>query len=392
MTLDALDAEIDARGGAAQVVRRTRDREAPARVAPLDLHALAGRKAPPREWLIDQWMPRNGPILLAGAGGTGKSLLMQQTATAQALQRAFIGEAPHPARVLVWSCEDDADELWRRQEAISAHFGTQLDTPGDRLQIVSRFGHENTVMAPLLRTGVLARTNVFEELRQQVNDLGVDALWLDNVAHLYAGNPDDRNQVTTFINALMGLVSDRPLAVAIVTHTARQQGSEFAGSAAWENACRARWYFGAKLPDQKDGDDEAPDPNVRYLARRKSNYSAQDHVRMSLQGGVLVPDQLPDRVSGLVAHMDERKAEEVLIAGFKSLRTMGLIPSHAKNSPDYLPREVAAKGLGCGYGASELARALNRLMGRGTFTVGVAGHYANRNPKQGLVLQGEGNA
>lgn len=360
---------------------------------PLDLRALAGRKAPPREWLIDQWMPRNGPILLAGAGGVGKSLLMQQVATGQALQRSFIGEAPHAARVMVWGCEDDADELWRRQEAISEYFGAALDGPAERLVLVSRFGCENTLMAPLLRTGQLAKTNIFEGLREQVNDLGIDALWLDNVAHLYAGNPDDRNQVTTFINALMGLVSGRPLAVAIVTHTARQQGSEFAGSAAWENACRARWYFGTKLPDQKDaGEDEGSDPHMRFLARRKSNYSAQDHLRMTMRGGVLVPDQLPDRVGGLVAHMDERKAEEVLVAGFKSLRAMGLVPSHAKNSPDYLPREVAAKGLGCGYSGADLGRALNRLMGKGVFAVGVAGQYANRNPKQGLVLQSEGEA
>jgi hypothetical protein len=109
-------------------------------------------------------------------------------------------------------------------------------------------------------------------------------------------------------------------------------------------------------------------------------------MRFTLRNGVLVPDQAADRGGALMSRMDETRAEQILIAGFKSLRDMGIVPSHAKNSPDYLPREVAAKGLGSGYSASELTRALNRLMGRGVFVVGVAGQYANRNPKQGLVL------
>lgn len=107
---------------------------------------------------------------------------------------------------------------------------------------------------------------------------------------------------------------------------------------------------------------------------------------MSLRGGVLVPDQVVDRIGGLVAQADEAKAEEILLAGFRSLCGMGIKPTDGKNSPDYLPRQVHAKGLGCGYSASELGRALNRLMGRGLFVRGVVGSYANRSPKEGLVL------
>lgn len=351
----------------------------------LDLCALAQRKAPPREWDIDQWAPKGQATLVAGLGGVGKSLLEQQVATAQSIERDYIGRMRPGQRVMVWNCEDTADELWRRQETISEYFGIALDAPADRLHLVSRFGRDNTLMAPLLRTGTLAKTNIFDELSEQIQDERIDSLWLDNVGHVYGGDESNRGQVTTFINMIIGMAA-RPLTLMLVSHTARAQGSEYAGSAAWENACRARWYFGTKLPDQKD-EGELPDPHVRFLARRKSNYSANDHVRMTYRGGVFVPDQVPDRIGGLVAGMDDRKAEEIIVAGYRSLCNMGIKPTDAKNSPDYLPKQVHAKGLGCGYSVSELARAVNRLMAGGVFERGVIGTYANRSPKEGLLLK-----
>jgi hypothetical protein len=81
-----------------------------------------------------------------------------------------------------------------------------------------------------------------------------------------------------------------------------------------------------------------------------------------MRNGLLVPDAPPGHVGGLVVQLDERKAEEIVVAGFHSLCGMGLVPSDSKNSPDYLPRQVIEKGLGCGYGKGDIAKALNRLM------------------------------
>lgn len=352
----------------------------------LDLAALAQRQAPPRSWFVAGWL-HSGPSLCAAGGGVGKTLLAQQCATAGALGSNFIGTIEQPFRSLSWHCEDDADELWRRQQDISRNMQIALDAPGDKLVIQSRLGVDSMLMAP--HRGELRLTPVFEELRQQVNDLGVDVLWLDNVAHLFGGDENVRGQVTAFINALAGLVGGRPFAVVMLAHTARQVGSEFAGSAAWENACRMRWYLGHRLPDQKEGSsgEDAPS-DTRYLAKRKANYTARDYIRFTMRDGVLVPDQVP--VDGMATSlMEERRAEQVLVAGFHTLRGNGLVPVHASNSGDYLPRLVAEKGLGSGFVKGDLARALNRLMGRGAFTVGVAGQYANRSAKQGLIWNTE---
>ncbi|MBO9685661.1 MAG: AAA family ATPase [Mitsuaria chitosanitabida] len=363
-----------------------------ARVRPrtLDLRQLAARKAPDRQWFVKDWLGE-GPSLFAAGGGVGKTLLAQQAATAGALGRSFVSEIARPFRSLIWACEDDADELWRRQEAVSRQFEIELDAPGDNLIIQSRRGVDSTLMT--VTHGELKRTPAFTELRDQVNDLGVEVLWLDNVAHLFGGDENVRGQVTGFINAMAGLVTGRPFAVVLLAHTSRGAGSEFAGSAAWENAVRMRWYLGNKLPDERGGAaDEDEGADVRFLCKRKANYSSKDYVRFSMRDGVLVPDGLAMGEGGAIAsRLDEKRAEEIVVEAFKSLQGMGINPTGSKSSTSYLPRQIFEKRLGCGFQKTELERAMNRLMVRGAFTIGVVGHYANRNKREGLILHAEGS-
>lgn len=360
----------------------------PAKARTLDLRQLAQCKAPARHWFIPAWL-HDGPMLFAASGGIGKTLLAQQVATAGALGRDLVGNIEQPFRSLLWACEDDADELWRRQEVISEHMGITLDAPAANLVIQSRVGVENLLMAGVF--GEMRLTAVYELLRQQVNDLGIDVLWADNLAHLFGGDENNRAQVTGFINALSGLVVGRPFAVALLAHTARYLGSEFAGSAAWENACRMRWYLGTKLPDAKptEGQDDDDDDDVRYLAKRKANYTTRDYVRFTMADGVLVPDQTASYTTGLMVHLDKAKAESVVLAAFHKLREMGIASTDSKNSGDFLPKMATEKGLGEGYTKEQLKQAMDRLMTAGTFARGEIGKYVNRNPRLGLVLVGE---
>jgi hypothetical protein len=350
----------------------------------LDLRNLAATPPPERTWFIRDWLGP-GPTLFAASGGVGKSLLAQQAGTALAIGRSFIGEVERPLRNLVWACEDDIDELARRQIDISRHFDIDPAAPADNLILQSRLGMESMLMTPW--QGMLHRTNVFEELRQQVNDLGVEVLWLDNVAHLFGGDEVNRGQVTSFISALAGLVTGRPFSVVLLSHVARQMGSEFAGSAAWENAVRMRWYLGNKLPDQKAEDADEVAADLRFLAKRKTNYSQRDYVRFRYAEGALLAEQAPG--VALASYLDEKRAEQLLVGAFQTLKGMGFHPTAGKTSPEFLPGQAVAKGLAAGYGKKELSRALDRLIGRGIFYQGPVGQYANRAPKQGLILKSE---
>lgn len=356
----------------------------------LDLRALRSSAAPARHWFLPQWLGPD-PTLMASLGGVGKTMVMQTLGTCGALARSFITAIEQPFSSLLWACEDTAEELWRRQERISEHLGVDLDAPADRLHLESRRGVDSMLIVPL--RGVMTRTPVYEQLRQQVNDLRIDVLQLDNVAHLFGGDENDRGHVTTFINSLAGLVTGRPFGIVLAAHVSRKDRSEFAGSAAWENAVRMRWFLGRKLPDDKATDDEDPgSDNVRYLAKRKSNYSARDYVRFTMRpDGTLEPDEatagaVGGHVGRLVRQIDEGRAEAVCLAGFRKLKEMGIDPTDGKTSPNNLPLQLVEKGLAEGFQKHELRAAMNRLMTRGTFAHGAIGRYQGRAQRFGLIL------
>jgi RecA-family ATPase len=286
----------------------------------------------------------------------------------------------------MWLCEDSRDETWRQQAAINAHFGLTMQDLKGRLYVVPRQGHDNTLLD--LTYGKPTFTPLLEELRQQVNDLKIDVFVQDNLAQLFGGNENDRHQATYYVNGIAGLVPDRPFAPVMLGHIARAQGSEYSGSAAWENAVRMRWYVGPSLPDQKiDDADEPADPDVVYLARRKANYAAKDWRRLRFHNGVLVPDE-PEAPEGRRFDQSFRNeaTDRVLLDALPRLQAVGVMPSDAKNSADYLPAQIIAKGYAQGQSKKDLATSMHRLMGAGRLHRDVVGKYSNRAPKYGLVI------
>lgn len=347
---------------------------------PIDWDTLEGTP-PERTWWVPGWLGP-WPSLTAGAGGAGKTRLWHAAGTALATGRRYLEEPCAPLKVLMWLCEDDKDEIWRQQVAINAYLKLSMSDLKGRLYVVPRQGHENTLLG--LGFGRPAFTMLREQLREQVNDLKIDVLVLDNIAQVYGGNENDRHQATYFVNGIAGLVAGRPFAPVLLGHIARGQGSEFSGSAAWENAVRMRWYVGPSLPDQKADEDEAVDPDVVYLARRKANYAAKDWRQLRFENGVLVPEQPQEGYSFSQSYRDET-AERVVLTGLAKLRAAGLLPTDARNSTDYLPTQILAKGFAENHSKKDLTSAMNRLMGTGRLKRDVVGKYSNRAPRQGLV-------
>lgn len=362
-------------------IKRTPEPEAGAPPCPpIDWSTLDG--APPeRVWWIPGWLGP-WPSLTAGGGGAGKTRLWHTVGTALATSRRYLDEPVAPLKVLMWLCEDDRDEIWRQQVAINAHLDLTMADLKDRLYVVPRHGQENTLLD--LAFGRAVFTPLLKQLREQVNDFKADVLVLDNIAQVFGGNENDRHQATYFVNGIAGLVSGRPFAPVLLGHTARAQGSEFSGSAAWENAVRMRWYVGPTLPDQKVDEDEELDPDVVYLARRKANYCAKDYRKLKFENGVLVPEQQEEGRRFDQIFRNEA-AERVVMSGLAKLRAVGLSPTDGRTAADYLPTQIIAKGYAENHSKNELTSAMNRLMGAGRLKRDVVGSYSNRNPRYGLV-------
>lgn len=356
---------------------------------PLDWEHIEENPPAERPWFAPGWLGPNQTALMAGAAGVGKSLCIQQIVSEQALGRAGILPAPdRKLTVLGWFSEDDSDELARRQFRIASHLSVSVSEYQGRLHFESLDGRDATLADRV--GGHLGATPLLEELRAQVHDYRADIVVLDNLARMFGGDENSRHEVTTFAALLRGAVGSA--ALVLLSHPAKAAGSEFSGSTAWEAAVRSRWYLGRKLPDEKNAaaEDEgtADDDHTRWLCRRKANYSARDYVRLEYRDGVFVPDVPEDTGGGLMQHLRAKRADSVIVEGFRQLRDMGKTASDATTSPNYLPRLLLQMKLADGCTKAELADALNRALVGGKFRRGEVGRYGNRAPKEGLIEGG----
>lgn len=357
--------------------------EPPPRRAPLPWDDLQDREPPPMDWIIPHWIPHNHITLLAGRAGIAKTLLAQHIGSAVSLGREYI-EPLEPRRVLMWAGEDDEAELWRRQIQICDWLNQPLSALTERFFLYSYAGADITLAASVF--GTLTFTSMLQELRQQVGDHKAEVVILDNIARLYGASENDRHAVTTFCAAVQGACA--PAAVVLIGHPAKAAGSEYSGSTAWEGAVRARLYLTDRPPSQEQDDDETPaDDTVRYLARRKANYSALDIRRFTLtEGGVLVPDAIEPSGPRFDAKARATRAQDIVCEGLKTLLGMNQQPTDAKNGGGYLPRLLCDFKLNQGLTKKELAAAMRDLQVAGRIKKGVVGQYQNRTPRYGLVL------
>jgi hypothetical protein len=353
---------------------------------PLDWKALHFQTPPERDWVIPHWLGCGYVTLLAGPGGVGKSLLAQQIASHIATGTPFIEPIPKARKVLVWAGEDDHDEVWRRQMNIAEVMGKDL-TAYDDLIIESFAGRSCTLVETVF--GTIQPTKLIDELAEQVADYGAEVIVLDNIARLFGGNENERHHVTTFVNLVAGACNRyRPTAIVLLGHPAKSEGSEWAGSTAWEAAVRSRWYFGRNLPDAKDDEQGEPDPNIRHLARRKSNYSALDAVQLRYDPirhtfAVDAPKAVLER------SMHPGRAEMLVLDAIQQLAKAGISTSDEKRNPAFLPRVMVDRKMAKRTDTPALTDALYRLQQSGRVARDVVGKHANRTPKFGLVVAEE---
>ena len=115
--------------------------------APIDLSRWQDREPPARQWMVEGCFPKGNVALLSGTGAIGKSLLMQQLCTAAVLGRSWLGMSVEPGRTVFLGCEDDQDEMVRRQSAINRQHNTcMIDVAEAGLFLEPRVGQDNALM------------------------------------------------------------------------------------------------------------------------------------------------------------------------------------------------------------------------------------------------------
>jgi RecA-family ATPase len=197
--------------------------------------------------MVENAFLRGTVALVSGDGGIGKSLLMQQLCSSAAVGRAWLGMSVLPGRALMIACEDDYDELWRRQFSIGRDLGMEMDDFAEGgLMLSPRVGQDNALCRLDRVTWQMKPTRLLREVSDQCRDCGVSYLIVDTATQTFDGNQNDERQVMQYISELRRLAMLIQGVVIVTKHPSlagRASGSGESGNVAWNNSVRARWYL-----------------------------------------------------------------------------------------------------------------------------------------------------
>ena len=351
---------------------------APARIAVPDkvdplpaicMATLDGRTIPPREWIVPGWIPSKAVTLLAGGGGTGKSLLTQQLLACIAMGVPCLSmPASVPMPTLFIDCEDEPDELARRNRDIAAAIGVPVRDFAN-VHVLSRAGEMGNDLGTFDDRRNFHLSAFFHQIEATAIITGARVLALDNIGHLYTGNENVRGEVTQFANALNRLAIRIDGAVLLLGHPAKVEGSEYSGSTGWENAVRARLFL--ERPKAKEG--QEPDPDTRILTSGKVNYSAKgDAVEMRWHKGAFVLPDVADEADQAVDPDPSSHAGQVNDRFLLCLAECAKKERAVSDKPragNYAPRIFAKMPLAKRTPAKDFELALERLLSLGKVAV-----------------------
>ena len=330
----------------------------------IDPLRLQDCRIPERRWIADGLIPHGQTTLLTGDGGVGKSLLAMQLLTACATGRPWIGHVAKRCKAIGIFCEDDEDELTRRQAAINRAFGIDFGDLEDMLW-VPRIGRDNALMEFERYEAAGQPMELFQQVHDAASNFGAQVVVLDALHDFFTGNENNRTHARQFIQLLTSLARDIDGAVLLCAHPSvygLQSGSGTSGSTAWNNAVRSRLYL--KDPDLDHNEDA--DPNQRILETKKANYGPKgDGIDLEWRQGVFVPTNLTgDAVNSIKLGLAEKAFLDCLDALERQKRRV----SESKNSSTYAPKVMTRMPEHGNCRLRELERAMNRLFSTGKIT------------------------
>ncbi len=246
---------------------------------------------PKREWYWEGLFPYRQVSILTAEGGTGKSLLGAQVATASALEvREVFGRRLMPGPVIYLGAEDDEDEFKRRLHDIARGYGVKRSEIED-FHLIPLAG-EDAILSEPNREGVMIPTEKWHRLIETVREVQPVAVYLDTAADLFGGDEIKRAQSRQFVGMLRHMAMSYDCALILLYHPSQSgvdSGTGKSGSSAWFNSVRSS-VFMTREKDDKTGD-------LRRLKNTKTNYGKfGDGVLVKWQKGMFAlvdPDAPP---------------------------------------------------------------------------------------------------
>jgi hypothetical protein len=345
-----------------------------------------GKDVPAREWEVEGWIPRKEVTLLYGDGGIGKTLLMHQYAVAAAAGVSWLGQRTRPARVLGFFCEDSEEELQRRHVDILRALGLGFGSTSGRLRLSCRRFMDNLLALYDRGTGEMSRQAIWTQLRDDAREFGADVVILDTLADIYAGEEQNRAQVTAFVKSCLGRLA-RDIGGSVITlghpsQAGQKNRTGTSGSTAWSNAVRSRLYL--RYPENVTAG------NIRELEGMKLNYGPKGS-KLKLRWNRGAFDVVAGNVPAMagagqpIPSLNDAAEDAVLSA---LLECQGVQMSEAPNSTYFAPRILKRRAPDrlASLTEDEVRSALDRMSAKNLIRFGEVGRNASRHAVKGYTV------
>lgn len=310
---------------------------------PFDLKAasvaeLLVTDPPERRWLVNDRLPLGVVGLLAAAGGTGKSMATLQLAVSVATGLEWL-EMPigEPGAVLMFSGEDDREEIHRRLKAVvemyadtidpfdNAAFQPYRDKIAERLYVFDCVGKDNRLTAKM--NGELHRTAFVRrviEVAEQVPECKL--IVLDPLARFDGGDPNDNADSTRLVECAEEIRKATGATVLLPHHVSKASMKD---NASGQEAVRggsglvdgSRWVgllstMRADTAEKEYGIDPEEAAKLVRFTTPKANYSApwEGVWLRRVAGGALVPTIVEKAESKTDKKAEERYQAFLVIA------------------------------------------------------------------------------
>lgn len=317
-------------------------------------------QAPAYDWLVEGCFLRNTVGMISGDGGLGKTLIGQQLCTCAALGIPWFGMPTKRMKTLAIFCEDDWDELQRRQESINAHYNIQAADLADMTEYSSMVGMD-TILAEFDNyTNECRVLPLLGQVRDKALEIGAQLILFDTLADIFGGNESSRVHARRFVQLLRRIAIDCQGAVVMNAHpslTGLSTGTGTSGSTAWNNSVRSRLYL-TKPKETEEGQDT----NERILKTMKNNQAAiGGEIRLIWQNGVFKTTG----GSGPLDIVDKLDLDGRLTEKLKELINSGTTMPADSSSPYGFSNVMRSKHGFSRYKQNDLLAAQTRLVNQG---------------------------
>jgi hypothetical protein len=326
---------------------------------------LDGLPVPRQEWLVENFIPKGEVTLLSGDGGLGKTMLLQQLATAAAVGRDWLGLPVRSGRTFALFCEDRDAVLHARQTSINRKLELSFSDLGGQFLWKSAVDDDPAFVHfdDLHPRG--STTDFYRGMVEFVDVEGFDTVIVDTATDTFGGDEINRRQVNHFIKVVIGRLRKKGATVIVCTHPSLQgmrDGSGLSGSRHWNNAVRNRLY----LSDEGAG--------ALVLTNKKQNYGPRGaQIRLKWADGCF--EAISSSIGQTAAERDAILEEAVLraVVAHNAAPPAGAdrYLHSAKGQPNFIGKVLkrSASGVVSVSDLSDIAAAVERLAHQGRLEI-----------------------